>query len=171
MTGPTGTPKDFEMVADLTPSQWRDDFDHRVNRWGGLVVIIGRITFSAAMNLVVDLERHTRAFFVGEPTGSSPNHYGENGDVLLPRNPLRGSVSTLWWQSSEPNDDRPWVAPDIPARPSAADYAANRDPAVDACLAYREGDVQVMEYPDRLFTQLRLNGDRVAGPGRGGSME
>jgi len=29
------------------------------------------------MQLVTDPERRTSAFFIGEPTGGSPNHYGD----------------------------------------------------------------------------------------------
>lgn len=129
----------------------------QINRWGGLFAITGRRTFSAAVNLAVDLERHTRVLFVGEPTGSSPNHYGENGVVSLPHSGLTFSVSTLWWQSSAPGDDRPWIAPDISARLSMADFAGNRDPAVDAALAYEPGVPGPLEYPNRLYTQLRRN--------------
>jgi hypothetical protein len=140
----------------------------RVNRWGGLFAITGRITFSAAMNLAVDLERHTRVLFVGEPTGSSPNHFGENGDIHLPHSGLHVSVSTLWWQVSDPYDDRPWIMPDIPAWMRSTDYAAHHDPAVAACLAYRDGDVPQREYPDRVFASLGLADPRSA-PDRGGS--
>lgn len=108
----------------------------RVNQWGKLFVVIGRLTFSAAMNLAVDLERHTRALFVGEPTGARPNHYGENADITLPRSGLRGTAAALWWQYADPRDDRPWIAPDIPAALWSADYAANRDPALEAILRY-----------------------------------
>jgi hypothetical protein len=45
----------------------------KVNTPGRLFTIIGRRTFSAAMNLANDLEKHTNTVFVGEPTGSSPN--------------------------------------------------------------------------------------------------
>ena len=127
----------------------------RVNRWGGLFVIIGRRTFSAAMNLAVDLECHTRALFVGEPTGSSPNHYGENTEIVLPQSGLHATASTLWWQSSESYDDRSWIAPDIPARLSAEDYAAHRDPAVEAALRYTPGTTRVADDPDRLARKLR----------------
>lgn len=127
-----------------------------INRWGGLFAIIGRQTFSAAMNLAVDLERHTRVIFVGEPTGASPNHYGENGAVVLPHSGLEISVSTLWWQYSAPFDDRPWIAPDIPARLSSEHYASNRDPAVDAALTCKPGPNFPLDYPDRLFAQLHL---------------
>jgi hypothetical protein len=109
----------------------------RVNRWGHLFVIIGRGTFSAAMNLAVDLERGTRALFVGEPTGARPNHFGENVDVVLPRSGLRATVAGLYWQCSLPDDDREWIAPDIPARLSSADYLHQRDPALDAIMAYQ----------------------------------
>lgn len=132
----------------------------RVNRWGGLFAIIGRHTFSAAMNLAVDLERHTRVLFVGEPTGSSPNHYGENGTVVFPHSRLRVSVSMLWWQVSIPHDDRPWILPDLPARLGSGDYAANHDPAVDAALRDEGGATEPLPYPDRLFAQLQRSHPR-----------
>lgn len=132
-----------------------------VNRWGGLFAIIGRRTFSAAMNLAVDLERHTRVLFVGEPTGSSPNHYGENTVFSLPHSGLPFSVSTLWWQSSEPIDDRPWIPPDLPARLSMEDYARNHDPAIHAALRYTVGATSPLEYPDRLYAQLRRDDLRL----------
>lgn len=133
----------------------------RINRWGSLFAIIGRQTFSAAMNLAVDLERHTRVLFVGEPTGASPNHYGENGIVVLPHSGLEISVSTLWWQYSDPFDDRPWIAPDIPARLRSEHYASNCDPAMDAVLTYKTASNPPLEYPDRLFAQLRLDDLRL----------
>jgi C-terminal processing protease CtpA/Prc len=108
----------------------------RVNQWGKLFVIIGRCTFSAAMNLAVDLERHSRALFVGEPTGARPNHYGETVEIVLPHSGLRCTASALWWQYSQPGDDRPWIAPDIAAPLWSDDYVANRDPALDAALGY-----------------------------------
>jgi len=132
----------------------------RINRWGGLFAIIGRQTFSAAMNLAVDLERHTRVIFVGEPTGASPNHYGENGAIALPHSGLEISVSILWWQYSAPFDDRPWIAPDIPARLGSEHYVSNRDPAVEAALAYKPGPNAPLDYPDRLFAQLHLRDPR-----------
>lgn len=127
----------------------------RVNQWGQLFVVIGRRTFSAAMNLAVDLERHTRALFVGEPTGSSPNHYGENAEFHLPHSGLRVSASALWWQHSLPYDDRPWITPDLPAQLGSQDYATNLDPALAAILAHRLGSPLPRRYPDRLLHQLR----------------
>jgi len=121
-----------------------------LNRWGSLFAVIGRGTFSAAVNLTVDLERETRVIFVGEPTASGPNHYGENAGVRLPNSGLTVSVSSLWWQYSDPRDDRPWIAPEIPARQSAAGYAANRDPALEAILAYELDPAHAVPYPERI---------------------
>lgn len=120
-----------------------------LNRWGNLFAIIGRGTFSAAVNLAVDLERETRVIFVGEPTAAGPNVFGENAELLLPHSRLRGSISSLWWQYADPRDARPWIAPEVPAPLSAADYAANRDPALEAILAYRPDPAHTLPYPDR----------------------
>jgi hypothetical protein len=102
---------------------------------GRTYVLIGRNTFSAAQNLVTKLSHETRAVFVGEPTGGSPNHYGDARRVKLPASGLEVSISTLYWQDGGPFDDRPWVAPDIAVDLTAADYAAGRDPVLEAVVA------------------------------------
>jgi hypothetical protein len=127
----------------------------RIQAWGQLYAITGRQTFSAAMNLAVDLERHTRAIFVGEPTGSSPNHYGESGRIVLPHSAIQVSVSELLWQHSEPHDDRPWIAPDLSARLSMDQYAVNQDPAMEAIRHHEPGEMPLRDFPDRVFAQLR----------------
>ncbi len=111
----------------------------RWNQPGRLFVITGRHTFSAAQNLATILDEHTSAVFVGEPTGGSPNHYGDARAFRLPNSQLRVSVSTLFWQDGMPWDDRPWVPPDLAAELSAEDLHQNRDPALDAILALEPG--------------------------------
>ena len=107
-----------------------------VNRPGRLFVVIGRDTYSAAMNLAVTLERHTHALFVGEPTGATPNHFGDTVLVTLPTSGLVVEISELYWQNSDPRDARPWITPDIPAPITSADFFAHRDPALEAIRAY-----------------------------------
>lgn len=99
---------------------------------GRLFVIVGRGTFSAAMMLAVDLEKYTNAIFVGEPTGASPNGYGDSRKLTLPNSGLTVRVSTLRWQYSGPRDDRPAIAPHVPAPLRSDDYRAGRDPALEA---------------------------------------
>lgn len=82
----------------------------KINQRGKLFVIVGRQTFSAAMNGAAEIERHTNAIFVGEPTGSSPNFVGETIGVNLTYSKMRGSISDLYWQSSVAMDYRTWIS-------------------------------------------------------------
>lgn len=110
----------------------------RVNRKGGLFVIVGRSTFSAAQNIATLIGNHTHALFVGEPTGSRPNFVGETVPFRLPYSRFEVNVSDLYWQTSWPMDHRSWIAPDLYAPPTFAAFAANRDPAMEAILACGE---------------------------------
>lgn len=109
----------------------------RLNVRGRFFVIIGRETFSAAQNTVNDLEKYTNAIFVGEPTGASPNHYGDARPIILPNSKLRIQASTLWWQDKDPRDTRKWTAPTVAADLSSDDYRNGRDPALEAILKYK----------------------------------
>jgi tetratricopeptide (TPR) repeat protein len=110
----------------------------KINQKGKLFVIVGRQTFSAAMNGATEIERYTNAIFVGEPTGSSPNFVGESIRVNLPYSKMQGSISDLYWQSSVAMDYRTWIAPMLYAPPSFELFKANRDPAMEAIAAYRQ---------------------------------
>jgi tetratricopeptide (TPR) repeat protein len=110
----------------------------KINQRGKLFVIVGRQTFSAAMNGATEIERYTNAIFAGEPTGSSPNFVGESIRVQLPYSKMQGSISDLYWQSSVAMDYRTWIAPLLYAPPSFVLYKENRDPALEAILAYRQ---------------------------------
>ena len=111
----------------------------KVNRRGQLFVITGRETFSAAQNLVNQIEKYTEAIFIGEPTAGHPNHYGDNRPFTLPNSKLIVRASTLWWQDLDPRDERQWTAPEIAAELSSEDYRAGRDPALQAALEYAPG--------------------------------
>jgi hypothetical protein len=102
---------------------------------GSLFVIVGRNTFSAAMCGATEIERHTGAVFVGEPTGSSPNFIGETVESTLPYSRYWLSISDLFWQNSTAMDYRTWIAPRLYAPPTIAAAKANRDPALEAILA------------------------------------
>jgi hypothetical protein len=102
-----------------------------LNRHGTLFVLIGRRTFSAAQNGINELEKHTQAVFVGEPSGATPNHYGDAARFETANAGIPFFVSTLFWQN-HPRDERPWTPPDIFAPPTAEAYLAGRDPALEA---------------------------------------
>ena len=100
-----------------------------------LFVLIGRSTFSAAQFLVNDLEWLTNATFVGEPSGSKSNIYGDSRRIVLPNSGITVRVSTLWWQVDE-RDQRQWTSPHVQALLTFDDYKNNRDPALQTALDY-----------------------------------
>lgn len=106
--------------------------EHTIGRPGHLYAIIGRETFSAAMNCANWIEEHTRARFVGEPTGARPNHFGDATTVRLPNSGMPVRISRYRWSARLPWDDRPWIAPHLPAPPSMTLARGHRDPALEA---------------------------------------
>lgn len=108
----------------------------KINQRGKLFVILGRHTFSAASYFASTMEFRTQAIFVGEPTGASPNHYGDPRPIRLPNSGLEPRLSTIYWQNGFPWDKRPATQPDILVEPTAADWFANRDAAMEAILQY-----------------------------------
>jgi hypothetical protein len=106
-----------------------------------LFFLVGRHTFSAAQNLVNQLERYTRGTFVGEPTGARPNHYGEARRLVLPNSGLTVFVSSLFWQDLDPRDRRPFTAPRLFVPLTAVDYGSGRDPVLRAALTQSPRDV------------------------------
>jgi hypothetical protein len=100
-----------------------------------LAVLSSRVTFSAAMQLVVDLEQRTPAVFVGEPTGGSPNQYGDAVAVELPETGLTARVATVSWTTAGMDDGRVTREPDISVPLTAAAYFAGDDPVLRAALS------------------------------------
>ena len=109
----------------------------KVNQKGKLFIIIGRQTFSAASYLTTKLEFNTKAIFAGEPTGASPNHYGDNRPLILPNSKLEVRLSSIFWQNSFPVDKRKTTEPQIRVELSSADYFSGKDPVLEAILNYK----------------------------------
>ena len=99
---------------------------------GRLVVITGRRTWSAAQMLINDLENFADVVFVGEPSASRGNVYGDSKKIVLPNSRLTVRVSSLYWQQSDPRDTREFIPVNVPAPLRFLDYAAGRDPALEA---------------------------------------
>lgn len=111
--------------------------NEKINQPGKLFVIIGRQTFSAAANFITDVEKQTNALFVGEPSGGAPNLYGDTDVYRLPHSGILVYISRRYWEKSTPDDNRPWIEPDIPAPLSWEDYVNGRDPSMEAILSYQ----------------------------------
>jgi dienelactone hydrolase len=100
-----------------------------------IVVIISRTTFSAAENFAADLERVAHPIFVGEPSGGSPNLYGDAVATPLPASGLMLHVATIYWQKSTPDDPRVAIDPQVPVALTSADFFAGRDPVLSAAVS------------------------------------
>lgn len=59
---------------------------------GKLFILMGRNTFSAGHDLLLDLTRFTHPILVGEPSGTPPNVIGESGWFNLPYSQQTGVI-------------------------------------------------------------------------------
>jgi hypothetical protein len=111
----------------------------RFDEAGKLFVVTNRRTFSAAQMLIDALERWSHPIFVGEPSASRGNAYGDSRRLRLPNAQVTVRVSTLYWQDWDPRDTRPWIAPDVAAPLTFEAYRAGRDPALEAIARWSPG--------------------------------
>jgi hypothetical protein len=105
-----------------------------IDRPGHLFGIIGPATFSAAQMLTDALEKYTNIIFVGEPTGSKGNAYGDSRKIILPNSGITVRVSIYYWQDWHPMDKRDATVPQIPARLTFEAYSHKIDPALEAIM-------------------------------------
>lgn len=106
--------------------------DPMIDRAGGLYVITGRNTFSAAAMFVARLDAVTSAIVVGEPMAGCPTSYGNARSLLLPYSGIAVGVATLLEVSVDADDKRPTIVPEIAARLTPAGWNAHQDPALAA---------------------------------------
>ncbi len=95
---------------------------------GGIFALIGRRTFSSGMMNAYQLRAAAGCRLVGEPTGGTPNGYGEVRQFRLPHSKLNVQYSTKLFRGPERGSS---VRPDIEVPVSSADFF---DPARDTVL-------------------------------------
>jgi hypothetical protein len=101
-------------------------------------VVIGRKTYSSAILNAISMQQNAvdaqpPLKFVGEPTGGSPNSYGEVATMLLPNSQLAVNYSTRYF--SFPQYPPGSMMPDVVVPFGSADYFARHDPFLAAVLA------------------------------------
>ena len=116
--------------------------NNELNQHDRTFVLIGRRTFSAAQMLVNELEQYTRVTFVGEPTGSRPDHFGDPKKIRLEHSGLTLRVSRLHWSSYTAFDDREATHPDFRVKWTSDAYFAGRDPALEFAVSSRGIDLK-----------------------------
>lgn len=104
-----------------------------INRSGGVYVITGPGSFSAAMVNALDLRHKANAILVGEATGARPNSYSEHGDFRLPNAGLGVSYSIGYYRFGADADSA--VVPDKRIQPTWEQFRSGRDPVVEWILA------------------------------------
>jgi hypothetical protein len=96
-------------------------------------VAISRRTYSSGVFAALDLKRQLGAVLVGEPTGGSPNGYGESRSLILPSSGTRVNYCVKYYHLSETPD--PCICPDIWFGYLSVDYFAGRDPVLEYILS------------------------------------
>ena len=87
------------------------------------------------MNFVDDMELNTNAMFVGEPTGETPNMWGDPVSLTLPNSGIVVQASALWWQLEDPRDHAGVSRARCPGRDELCGLRENVDPALKAIFA------------------------------------
>ncbi len=108
----------------------------KINQSGKLFVLVGRQTFSAAVDVAMRIQRTTKAILIGEAMGGAPNSFGESVIVTLPNSKIRVALSTRRWVNGMPGGTQPTMEPDIRVSYTYVDFVGRRDPAMAAVAAY-----------------------------------
>ncbi|MBV9346006.1 MAG: hypothetical protein JOZ03_13575 [Gammaproteobacteria bacterium] len=104
-----------------------------VNQRGHLFVLIGNLTFSAAMSNAAHFRQRTAAILVGEPIGERPNSYQENRQLSLPNSHIVISYSTRFYQFA-PGSAENRIRPDIEVKTTWEEVKAGLDPVLQRAL-------------------------------------
>ncbi|MEO8208532.1 MAG: hypothetical protein ABI598_05810 [Chloroflexota bacterium] len=114
-----GYPPVAEAIADAAAG----------GRWsGGLFLITGRNTYSAASLFTADLTALTTVTVVGETMGGSPALFGNARSFTLGYSGIGIAVATEFFEAV-PGDPRIEINPDLQIDLTAADFFAGKDPA------------------------------------------
>jgi len=97
----------------------------------GIAALIGPDVVSAGTVLASRLEYSAQPVMIGAPSGSSPNMYLNAHKFVLPYSKIVFEVSQSRFISSNENDTRAYVAPDVPMELNFEDYANGRDPLLE----------------------------------------
>ncbi|MDF2674660.1 MAG: peptidase family [Clostridiales bacterium] len=110
------------FISELSKSK-------KLNREGGIYVILGRETFSSALLNAYSLKYKTKAILIGEPSGGKPNCYGEVKYFRLNNSKIRISYSTEFYKLIRSNKELS-LLPDVLIELTIKDYIKNIDPCM-----------------------------------------
>lgn len=102
---------------------------------GKVAFLIGTGTFSSANMLADGVVSYQLARTFGEPTGESPNDFGEMYNFMLPNSFIiaRGSTKMFTRANKDEKDFGP-VVPDVIVRPTASDLKLKKDRVLETAV-------------------------------------
>lgn len=103
-----------------------------INTKQRLKVLIGPATFSSAMMNAQQFKTSTQAELIGQPTGGSPNHFGEVKSFQLPHTKCTVYYSTKKFVMTK--DNAKTVEPHRLVTPTAKGFLADQDEVLEASL-------------------------------------
>lgn len=101
---------------------------------GGVFVLVGRRTFSAALTNAAQLRSRAGARIVGEPPRGKPNSPSEGRDIDLEATGIWLTVSTQFVERDPALGDANYLPVDIPITVSFDEYSRGLDPVLEAAL-------------------------------------
>jgi hypothetical protein len=123
----------YQYAAHIRPLlQSIPSLDHP----GGIVVLTGPVTYSAASNFLSQIERFTHAVLVGLPPAGRIGEPGDDDDFELPNSGLTVHISQVAGRSESVLDKRSVVEVDVRVADLFADRITGRDAGLEAALAY-----------------------------------
>ena len=112
-----------------------------------ITTLIGPDVVSAGTVLASRLEYSVHPVMIGSPTGSSPNMFLSAYKFELPHSKIIFEVSQSQFISSNKDDSRAYIAPDIPMEMSFKDYANGHDALLEFAKTV-DGNLRAEIYKD-----------------------
>lgn len=103
---------------------------------GGTIILISPETLSASVVFAQELALFSPVAYVGRPTGSDGNQWGDNQYVVLPNSKLTVSIATAYYQTAGPYGGRGPLLPEHYIDNSADSYFKVLDPALEFAISY-----------------------------------
>ena len=99
-----------------------------------LYVLTGRATFAVASDFATDIDKRTKAIFIGEKMGGALSHFAEPEQVLLINSKLKVKIATRYWNKTLSSATSKSLSPNFPIALSAKEYYSQIDPALIKAL-------------------------------------
>ena len=105
---------------------------------GGLIVLIGPSTISAAVVFAEEISHFTKTVFVGSATGSNRNQWGDNVSSRLPNSQFRVSISTKFYQTGGPYAGDQPIYPTLYIPESSVNFFRLNDVVLNRAIHYKQ---------------------------------